>query len=316
MASCRPKHAFPLLALCLMLLAGIVAQAQERASDGERALLLPTETPAGATDFSRGTVTFIGSATVLLEFAGFTVLTDPDFLRKGEQASLGAGLSAERLTDPAIEFEQLPAIDLVLLSHMHGDHLDPLLQQQLARDMPIVTTPEAARVLGESGFRRRFGLATWDRMTIRKGDAMLRITSMPARRGPLLLAWALPEAMGSMLDFITAEGNIAYRIYITGDTLLHDAIKDIPRRYPDIDLALLHLGGMKATGMGRVTMDAEQGVRMMQIVAPRHAVPIHFDDYDVFRSPIGDFERQAQAAGLRARLSFLRQGERYEFAGR
>jgi hypothetical protein len=53
-------------------------------------------------------------------------------------------------------------------------------------------------------------------------------------------------------------------MYITGDTLVIDALKEIPRRYPDIDLALLHLGGTRVLGI-LVTMDAEQGVEMLQI---------------------------------------------------
>ncbi|HEY0380461.1 MAG TPA: hypothetical protein VGC87_26345 [Pyrinomonadaceae bacterium] len=62
---------------------------------------------AGA-DFSAGSIFFVGTATVILRYAGFTILTDPNFLHAGDHVHLGYGLTAERLTNPAIELEDLP----------------------------------------------------------------------------------------------------------------------------------------------------------------------------------------------------------------
>jgi L-ascorbate metabolism protein UlaG (beta-lactamase superfamily) len=62
-----------------------------------------------------------------------------------------------------------------------------------------------------------------------------------------------------------------------GDTLVHDDLKEIPRRYPDIDLALFHLGGTCIMGL-LLTMDAEQGVEAIRIVNPREVIPIHYND--------------------------------------
>ena len=53
---------------------------------------------------------FIGNATVLLRFAGFTILTDPTFVHMHEEVSLGYGMSTKRLTDPAIDIAELPPI--------------------------------------------------------------------------------------------------------------------------------------------------------------------------------------------------------------
>src|SRR3954470_3652057 len=97
-------------------------------------------------------VTFIGTATVLLRVAGMTFLTDPNFLHQGEHAPLGGGLRSRRLTNPAIELDELPALDFVLLSHHHGDHFDPVVIERLPKDLPIVTTGHAARKLARHGF--------------------------------------------------------------------------------------------------------------------------------------------------------------------
>jgi L-ascorbate metabolism protein UlaG (beta-lactamase superfamily) len=73
---------------------------------------------------AQGSIFFVGNATAILSYAGFTILTDPNFLRRGDHVHLGYGMTAARRTDPALELEALPSIDLVLLSHMHEDHFD------------------------------------------------------------------------------------------------------------------------------------------------------------------------------------------------
>ena len=62
-----------------------------------------------------------------------------------------------------------------------------------------------------------------------------------------------------------------------------------------------------------VTMDAEQGVEAMRIVDPRIAIPIHYNDYEVFTSPLEDFKRAVSEAGLDERVHYLSHGDTYEF---
>jgi len=122
----------------------------------------------------------------------------------------------------------------------------------------------------------------------------------------------LPEVMGSMLEFESSSDKVLFRIYISGDTLVIDDLREIPRRYPDIDLGLLHLGGTRVLGI-MVTMDGKQGVEAMQIVDPALAIPIHYNDYDVFKSPLSDFQREVAEAGLEHRVHYLSHGQEYTF---
>jgi L-ascorbate metabolism protein UlaG (beta-lactamase superfamily) len=122
------------------------------------------------------------------------------------------------------------------------------------------------------------------------------------------VSFALPEVMGSLLEFQAAPGDSAFRIYITGDTLMIDDLREIPRRYPEIDLALLHLGGTRVLGI-LLTMDGEQGVEAMRTVDPKQAIPIHYDDYDVFKSPLSDFQERVREAGFDDRVHYLGRGE-------
>jgi L-ascorbate metabolism protein UlaG (beta-lactamase superfamily) len=318
---CKKFLTTAMTAAMALLIASAGAQTPPAADGGSAATgkqqTLALSAPAQPVKLEPGSVTFIGNATVIIRYAGLTILTDPNFLHKGDHVHLGYGLTSERLTDPAIDFDKLPPIDLVLLSHLHGDHFDHLVEKKLKRDMPIVTTVDGAAGLEQLGFTNRYGLNTWDTLTVTKGDTTLRINAMPGRHGPPVLAGLLPDVMGSMLEFSVAGGNgngtPPYRMYISGDTLVYDDIQEIPRRYPDIDLALLHLGGTRILGVMKVTMDGEDGVRMMQIIAPHHAIPIHYNDYTVFKSPLSDFQKAVTEAGLQDKVTYLKHGDTYRF---
>lgn len=275
-----------------------------------RALFLPSTTEQP--DLAQGSIFFIGTATVIMRYAGFTILTDPNFLHQHDVAHLGYGLRSKRVTDPAIELEDLPPIDLVLLSHFHEDHFDRLVIRNLDKTLPIVTTEHAAKALQRRGFQSTHAIDTWEAITIAKGASRLRITSMPGRHGPTVVGRLLPPVMGSMLEFHTDNERTLLRTYITGDTLIYKDIKEIPRRFPNVDLAVLHLGGTRAFGV-LVTMDAKQGVEMVKIIDPTIAVPIHYNDYTVFKSPLEDFQREVKAAGLEDRMRYLHHGETYTF---
>ena len=267
---------------------------------------------AEASDIHTGSILFVGTATIILRFGGFTILTDPNFLHAGDHVHLGYGLTSERLTEPAFDIEALPPVDFCLLSHYHGDHFDQIVEEKLRKDLPIVTPTQAVGELEARGFTGGIAMETWDSVTFDNGQARLRITSMPGKHGPPIVDVALPDVMGSMLDFEDAHGQRMMRIYITGDTLIFDDINEIPKRFPGVDLALLHLGGTRVLGI-LVTMDDEQGVEMLRIIQPEKAIPIHYNDYDVFKSPLQDFQRRAEEAGFSDRLIYLTHGETYEF---
>src|SRR4051794_19807047 len=98
-------------------------------------LVLPAR-PQGAV--APSSIFFVGTATVILRHAGFTILTDPNFLHAGDHVHLGYGLTSERRTNPAIEIDALPPIDLVVLSHLHEDHYDRLVAKKLDKTLPII----------------------------------------------------------------------------------------------------------------------------------------------------------------------------------
>jgi L-ascorbate metabolism protein UlaG (beta-lactamase superfamily) len=94
--------------------------------------------------------------------------------------------------------------------------------------------------------------------------------------------------------------------------MLVDSLEDIPRRYPDIDLGLIHTGGTTFL-VTVVTMTGEQGVRAVEITKPRTAIPIHYNDFSVFLSGLDDFKQAAEASSTTTKFVYLAHGETYTF---
>ncbi|OKO90292.1 hypothetical protein PENSUB_13425 [Penicillium subrubescens] len=285
----------------------------------------PKETKHHPTDGGNenASVFFVGNATVIIEWAGIRIMTDPNFLHAGDHAQFGAGVSSERRTNPAVELDDLPRIDLVLLSHYHGDHFDQKVEASLRRDIPIITSPHARTQLtnkGSESFTNVSALAPFETSLVEicgTGGAkrpLLRITGMPGKHVPsnavvgLLnkMANAIPPTTGFILELGTStdthdptDFTPGYRIYITGDTLMTEDLHSIRLKYPPeeapIDLMLAHLGGTMIPSPTlsplafMVSMDAAQGVRLMKLIEPEVTIPIHVDDYEVFGSGIGEF---------------------------
>ena len=106
------------------------------------------------------------------------------------------------------------------------------------------------------------------------------------------MAGILPPVMGSVLTF--ADGAT---VYITGDTLLIDELRELPERFPRLDVGLWHLGGTRVLGV-LVTMDAEQGAALLDLVRPRTCVPVHHGDFGVFKDPVSRFHEEVRRQGL------------------
>ncbi len=210
-----------------------------------------------------------------------------------------------------MSIRQLPDLDFIVLSHHHGDHFDQIAARDLDHGLPIITEPHAARKLRTQGFRSPVALTNWQSQVITRGDAVVRVTSLPGQHAPRPLGYLVPPVMGSLLDFALGDNRLL-RVYITGDTLMHDGIRQIARRCPGIDLCLIHLGGTRIAGM-LLTMDGRQGVEALRVVAPREAIPIHYDDYTLFKSPLSDFAARAKDAGLPTTIHYLDRGDAYRF---
>ncbi|KAL9023197.1 MAG: hypothetical protein Q9196_007346, partial [Gyalolechia fulgens] len=229
------------------------------------------------------------------------------------------------------------------------DHFDQQVEESLRRDLPIITTPHAKEHLtgkkggDEEAFTAVYDLDFFEDMLVDvegsggveddgKGGKRpaIKVTGMPGKHVP-------PGVLGTLNDLINAvpptngwmlelgyqdekeEFKCGYRIYISGDTLLVDELKEIPQRYANqnIDLMLIHLGGTTipspSVPLLMVTMDAEQGLGLVKLINPDLTIPIHYDDYDVFLSPLDDFKKKMEEAGLGNKVVYLDRKDEYKF---
>jgi len=276
---------------------------------------------AAAMDSPDASLTFVGTATTVLRLGSFTLLTDPNFVRRGQRVHLGYGLTSKRRTDPALTPAQLPSYDALVLSHLHGDHFDRVARRELPRVPPVITTGRAADTLRKWGFTAAAGLDHWSFWDTVRGDERLRITAVPGQHGPAGVHRLLPPVIGTVLDLERrdlerrdlerrdgAGWRRALRVYITGDTLNVPRLREVTERFPDVDVMLTHLGGTRVLGL-LVTMDGRQGTDLVDRVRPRAVVPIHYDDYGVFKSPLADFVDEMGRRGHAALLRSVGRGQ-------
>lgn len=138
---------------------------------------------------------------------------------------------------------ELPPLDAGVLSHLHGDHWDRVARRTLDRSPPVLTTEHAAPRLARYGFDGR-GLRTWQESVLRRGTEQLAVVSLPGLHARGLIGRLLPPVMGSMLEHIV-DGVVRRRVYLSGDTLDGPHLDAVRERFPDIDVAIVHLGGTR-----------------------------------------------------------------------
>ncbi|EKM52465.1 uncharacterized protein PHACADRAFT_260891 [Phanerochaete carnosa HHB-10118-sp] len=275
---------------------------------------VPVNTPFG------GKLLWVGNATCVIEVNGIRFMTDPNFLHQGDHVHLAPGVTAHRVKDPAFDYKNCPAVDFILLSHLHADHFDDLVAEHIRRSLPIVSTPHACTDLNKRGHSVLYPLDTWQSVRVIKGADELTITSMPGKHTVGILGAVnsvvhmIPPVMGSLVAFKKADEEKDYNLYISGDTLYYDELQEIHERYPHINLALVHLGGTTLPVIQvMVTMDASQGIKLICALQPDQVIPIHIDDYDAFKSPLSDFVKEVEKAGWTNRVIYLNRGEEFAF---
>jgi L-ascorbate metabolism protein UlaG (beta-lactamase superfamily) len=261
----------------------------------------PTPPPGGPCE-----ITFIGTATTLLRFGEFVLLTDPNFIRRGQFVRVAPALVSRRRTDPALTIDELPDLDGVVLSHLHGDHFDRVASRGLARDLPVFTTPHAADRLRRKGFRESVPMGTWQEQTVEKAGARLRITALPGKHALGPVGALLPQVMGTLLEY-EAPGREPLRVYVTGDTLPNGELAGIADRFPEIDAAVVHLGGTRVMGV-LLSMDGTRGVDLLDTVRPRTVFPVHYDDYGIFHSPLSEFSTEVRRRKPTTEVRYLERG--------
>jgi L-ascorbate metabolism protein UlaG (beta-lactamase superfamily) len=253
-------------------------------------------------------VTHIGGPTALIEVGDWRLLTDPTFDPAGGRYAFGWGTGSEKVDGPAVAATDLGRIDAVLLSHdQHEDNLDPAGRALLPAAGVVVTTTSGARRLG--GATR--GLKPWATTRLEADERpAIEVTATPCRHGPPLSRPIVGDVIGFALRW---EGQDAGALWISGDTVLYDGVRQVARRIR-VDVALLHLGGVRfpVSGPLRYTMTAHEAIAVADLMRPRTIIPIHYEGWRHFREGREAIEREfaSASADVRRRVRWLTIGER------
>jgi N-acyl-phosphatidylethanolamine-hydrolysing phospholipase D len=240
---------------------------------------LPTRTPVivaprAARDYR--SVTWIGHATVLLQLGPFNVLTDPIW---SERASPISWIGPRRIMPPGVAFEQLPEIDLVLLSHNHYDHLDAPTVRRIAQRFPAASWLCPLRLgslVRSLGVRHVVERDWWESVATLSYAA----TCVPAQH---FSARGFGDRGESLWCGWTLETD-GVRVYFAGDTALHPEFEQIARRCGPFDLVMLPIGAyeprwfMRAVHMNpEDAIDAYRSLRTGESTPP--CVSLHWGTF-------------------------------------
>jgi len=248
--------------------------------------------------------TLIGGPTVLIEIAGFRLLTDPTFDPPGEYKLPHVLL--RKTAGPALRIEDVGAIDAVLLSHdQHADNLDHAGRDFLTRAGRVLTTVAGTKRLGGNAQ----GLAPWQSTELTSTEGRrLRVTAAPARHGPA----GIEPLSGDVIGFVVeTDGSPA--IYVTGDTVWYHGVAEVARRFK-VGVVLLFAGAAQTRGPFHLTMDVNDAIETAQAFPHAAIVPVHCDSWLHFKQSREDLVRSFSALGFGARLRLLHPGAASEIA--
>jgi L-ascorbate metabolism protein UlaG (beta-lactamase superfamily) len=240
---------------------------------------------------------WLGHSTVLLKIDGTTVVTDPVFSTRIGIRLGPVTLGVKRIVEPALLPADLPAIDVILLSHAHMDHFDlPSLRRLESRNTLVVTAWKTSDLLRV----RRYGRVREIRWGERVQAGPLTIGAFPVNH------WGARMRTDSYRGYngYTIEAG-RYRVLFGGDTAATASFRGLKRRR-DFDLAMMPVGAYNPWIHYHCT--PEQAWQMAQDAGFEFFLPIHHQTLTLSREPyLEPIERVYTAAGRHPDRVALRQ---------
>jgi L-ascorbate metabolism protein UlaG (beta-lactamase superfamily) len=235
---------------------------------------------------ARVTLAWLGHSTVLINFFGVRILTDPVLFSRVGIRLPGITIGPKRLTAPALELRDLPHIDLILLSHAHFDHFDLRTLRCFDETTRVMTARATSDLLKRTRFVNVTELGWGESTTLSAAAGEMVITAFPVKH------W------GARTQTDTHRGYNGYlierngrRIIFAGDTAMTESFAAL-RRYGPTDVAIVPISAYNPWIQSHST--PEQAVQMANAAGARFIVPVHHQtfrlSFEPFREPIERFE--------------------------
>jgi L-ascorbate metabolism protein UlaG (beta-lactamase superfamily) len=240
-------------------------------------------------------ITWIGHASFLIQTQEHSILIDPNWAKWLKVV--------KRLKEPGLKIHELPAIDLVLVSHAHFDHLDKKTLRTVASDQPIIVPEYVGGLVQGLGFNRVQELKRWE--TTELGS--LRITLTPAQHWGARVIHDRHRGFGGFL--IEYGGRT---IYHCGDSAWFEGFAEIGDR-SKIDIALLPIGAYDAPTGRDVHMNPEEALRAFTALKARLMIPMHYGTFRLGFEPMAEppdrLLGHARSLGLDEKIRILQEGK-------
>ncbi len=240
-------------------------------------------------------ITWIGHASFLVQTPEHSILIDPNWAKWLK--------IIKRIKHPGLEIHDLPAIDLVLVTHAHFDHLDKRTLRAVARDQPIVVPQNVGNLVHGLGFDQVHEMKSWD--TFEHGS--LKITMTPAKHWG---ARVLHDSHRGFGGFIIEYGGRS--VFHCGDTAYFDGFREIGERVP-VEIALLPIGAYDAPTKRDVHMNPEQAIQAFLELGAKTMIPMHFGTFRLSYEPLDEppvrLMEKALQMDLLDRVRLLNEGE-------
>jgi len=233
------------------------------------------------------TVAWLGHATVLLNFHGCVILTDPVFFSR---IGINIGpitFGPKRYISAALRPRELPPIDLLLLSHAHMDHLDQRSLRQIDRSTTVVTASHTADIFSRRRFREVHELAWKKSLELFPSKGGLTITALRLRHWGARLRSDTHRAYNAYI--LERAGR---RIVFVGDTARTDA-RPLGSRGP-VDLFIVPISAYHPWIASHCT--PEEAVQMANEAGARYVMPVHHETFKLSWEPLDEPIRRLRAA--------------------
>jgi L-ascorbate metabolism protein UlaG (beta-lactamase superfamily) len=254
------------------------------------------------------TAAWIGHATVLINFFGINILTDPVLFARIGIRLPGFTVGPKRLTAPALEFHELPKIDVVLLSHAHFDHFDLRTLHCFDETTCVVTAPNTADLLKWTRLRDVTELRWGEEKSLNTSAGAVTISAFQVKH------WGARKQRDAYRGYngyvMESRSRGRRRILFGGDTAMTNTFAELSQHGP-VDLAIMSIGAYNPWIQSHCT--PEQAIEMANAADARFVMPVHHQtfrlSFEPFREPIERF--QAALSNTPERIALREIGETF-----
>jgi L-ascorbate metabolism protein UlaG (beta-lactamase superfamily) len=252
---------------------------------------------------NRITAAWLGHSTVLVNFYGVTILTDPVLGKRAGADTLVGTVGPKRFVAPALKPRELPAIDLVLLSHAHMDHLDPETIRLLPGKPQAVTAYRTSDLLLESHLAGTRELSWGEKTRVSTAHGEVDVQAFEVKHWGA--RWRVDKYRGYNGYILAREGK---KIIFGGDTALTESFRRLRNQGP-FEFAMMPIGAYQPWLCSHCS--PEQAVRMANDAGAKHFLPMHTKTFPLGREGVIEPMERLEAAIEPERLGWREIGQTF-----